>query len=376
MSLARSTLLFEWRRFLPALLSVAFAGLLMLVQLGLLMGLFGSVTVLVDSTAADIWLTAPATQSVDQSVDIPESLAAFIRTNGDIVGSESLLVRDASWRSADGARVATTLVGIRPSADALTCPQPLRATLCAALAEPDTVVVDQSEVGKLGTATAELIELNGHRMRVVGLSLGMRSIGTTYVFTSRQTMQRVLEDDASGSHLTTFVLAKTRDGARAEHVAEDLQQLLSRNSARAWTRGQLSEQSQRWWLKESGVGAGFLFSTLLGVLIAVVITSQTLRGVILSQVREYAAFRAIGVPAARLGGVIIEQAAWVGAAGSLLMLLLATLVALLAQYFYVPFILSPGAALTATAVGMLTSIASGLLALRELYRLQPAELLR
>lgn len=376
MSLARASLRHEWRRFLPALLSVAFAGVLMLVQLGLLMGMFGTVTVLVDTAAADLWVTAAATESIDQSMDIPASVSALMRVSPDIVRSETLSLRDANWRSADGTRVAVTVVGLSPDAAALACPQALRAKQCALLASPGSVVVDQSEAGKLGTAMNETAEIDGHRVHVVAFSRGMRSIGSTYVFTSQQTLRGLAESGAEDQSLTRFVLAQVGAGVSVERVQSRLQRLLQRKSARVWTREQLSRQSQNWWLRESGVGAGFLFSTLLGLVIAVVITSQSLRGVILSQLREYATFRAIGVPAARLAAVVMEQAAWIGAAGAVLMCVLVLLVAALAQWFYVPFTLSAGGLLAATAVSLLTAIGSGLLALRELYRLQPAELLR
>lgn len=376
MSLARTILLFDWRRFLPALLSVTFAGVLMLVQLGLLVGMFGTVTVLADRMSASLWITAAATQSLDQSADIPASLAALVRAHPDLIRSETLLVRDGSWRSGRGSTLPVTLVGITPAADALTCPQPLQAALCAALSEPGSVVVDQSEADKLGATVAGLIEINGHRLRIAGLSQGMRSIGTTYVFASQQTLRDVLDRDADDRSLTTFVLAQTRAEVSAVVVADELQQLLPAKTAKAWTREQLSQQSQRWWLQESGVGAGFLFSTVLGLLIAVVITSQTLRGVVLSQLREYATFRAIGIPASKLGAVIVEQALWIGLAGGLLMLGLVAVVAQLAQHFFVPFALSGVGVAVAMAVGLVTAIGSGLLALRELYRLQPAELLR
>ena len=119
-----------------------------------------------------------------------------------------------------------------------------------------------------------------------------------------------------------------------------------------------------------------MFSTVLGLIIAVVITSQSLRGVILSQIREYATFRAIGVPTMRLAMVVVEQALWVGALGTVLMWLLVWIIAILARVFYVPFEFSFLGGLVASVIGLVTAAGSGLLALRELYRLQPAELLR
>lgn len=47
-SLAKLSLIYEWRRFMPAVQAVAFAGLLMMVQLGLLLGMFSTVSVVVE----------------------------------------------------------------------------------------------------------------------------------------------------------------------------------------------------------------------------------------------------------------------------------------------------------------------------------------
>lgn len=375
MSLARATLLHEWRRFLPGLLSVAFAGVLMLVQLGLLLGMFGTVTVLVDRSDANLWVTSPETESFDQSRDIPANLGALLRLHPAVARSETLLVHDADWRSGDDTRVAVTLVGLQPSADALACPQPMRAALCARLAEPSAVVIDRGEADKLHTGVGRLAEVNGHRVRVVGLSTGLRSIGNTYVFASSQTARALSEASATGEDLTTFVLAKARSGT-PDAVRDDLQALLRRPAYRIWTDREFSFNSQRWWLTESGVGAGFLFSSLLGLIIGTVITSQTLRGVILSTLREYATFRAIGVPAVKLGAVVLEQSLWIGVLGAVLTVIVSVLAHALAQALYVPLVLTWWAVLAAVLIGLITAVISGLLALRELYRLQPAELLR
>lgn len=373
MSLARDTLRHEWRRFLPGLLSVAFAGVLMLVQLGLLLGMFGTVTVLVDQAAADLWVSSPEMASFDQARDIPETIVALAAASEGVVRTEALRVHDADWRSGETVRVSVTLVGLEPSPDALACPSAMRAELCARLAEPMSVVVDGAECDKLAVELGGLAELNGKRVRVVGVTHGLRSIGSPYVFASRQSARMLAEPGTEGP---TFALAALRPGTDSAAARDRLQALLHRSAYRVWTARELSVESQRYWLLESGVGAGFLFSSLLGLAIGVVITSQTLRGVILGQVREYATFRAIGVPPLRLGGVVIEQALWIGLLGALLTLVVSVLAGGLARALLVPLTLTWWAVALAVAIGMVTAVLSGLLALRELYRLEPAELLR
>ena len=54
MSFALATLWFERRRYLPAVLAVAFSALLVALQLGLLIGTFSMVSVPIDHTRADL----------------------------------------------------------------------------------------------------------------------------------------------------------------------------------------------------------------------------------------------------------------------------------------------------------------------------------
>ncbi len=373
MSLARETLRYEWRRFLPGLLSVAFAGVLMLVQLGLLLGMFGTVTVLVDESSADLWVSTPEMASFDQARDIPEAVESIAASSPGVVRTEVLRAHDADWRSGPAVRVSVTLVGLDPNGDALGCPRSMRASLCASLAEPMAVIVDEGEIEKLGSALGHIAELNGKRVRVVGVTRGLRSIGSPYVFASRQTARALADPTTEGP---TFVLAEIGKEEDPETARERMQAILHRPSYRVWTARELSIESQRYWLLESGVGAGFLFSSLLGLIIGVAITSQTLRGVILASIREFATFRAIGVPPIRLGGVVIEESLWIGVLGAVLTLVASLLAGLLARAFYVPLLLTWWSIALAIVVGLVTAVVSGLLALRELYRLEPAELLR
>jgi len=139
----------EWRRFLPGVLSVAFAGLLMLVQLGLLLGMFGTVTVLVDRSKANLWVTSPETQSMDQAKDIPSNLAALLRLNSAVRRSETLLINSAVWQSGS-MRVPVELVGLHPMRMHWLAQHPC-GLCCARLQEPNSVVIDQAEAAKLAT---------------------------------------------------------------------------------------------------------------------------------------------------------------------------------------------------------------------------------
>src|SRR5581483_2023981 len=65
MSYALATLWHERQRFLPGILATAFSALLIVVQCGLLLGLFAIVSMPIDHSSADVWVGSPQVMSVD-----------------------------------------------------------------------------------------------------------------------------------------------------------------------------------------------------------------------------------------------------------------------------------------------------------------------
>jgi putative ABC transport system permease protein len=372
-SLARASLLYEGRRFLPAVLAVAFAGLLILVQLGLLLGMFATVSVVVDRANAGLWVGFPGTPSFDLGRSIPDRLSTRLLLHPDVEAVEPVVIGYGDWRGARGNRVSVMIVGLDPGPHGLGMPAEFGPALRAALAEPDALVIDEIDHEKLGARLGDFVEINGKRARVAGAITGFRNIGGAYIFTSVATARRLL---ALEPERATYLLAKLRDPERAESVKRDLDPGGQRPAYSIWTARELSRRSQWYWLLESGAGASFGFSSALALIVGIVVTSQTLVGAITASLREYATLRALGVSARALSLVVLEQAFWVGTAGLALAALATTLVGIIAAARQID-ILFPWWAIAATGtVTWAVALSSGLWALRALFQLEPAELLR
>ena len=397
-SLARATLLHEWRRFLAAVLAVAFSGLLVLVQLALLVGMFGTVAVYIDESNADLWVGFAGTQSVDLGKPFNAQVETRLHIHPAVADVEPFIIAQSDWRTPTGANLYAYLLGIDPAANAMAFAKVLPPAARALLLEPMTVIIDEADREKLGitlrdsaagiagnttagttgaaSTVSNFAEIGGRRVKVVAAVKGLRAIGGVNIVTSLSSARTIDGSAARERQEVSYFLLRLKPGADAETVRSELTPSGQVKLFQVWTAAEFSRHSQFYWLTESGAGAGFAFSTLLGLLVGIIVTSQTLMAAITASIREYATLRALGVARASLRAVVLEQSLWIGLAGLALTAGLSALIAAIARAAYVAMVFPPWAiALTATLI-LIIALGSGLLALRALGRADPAALLR
>ena len=374
-ALARKTLIYEWRRFLPAMLAVGFAGLLQLLQIALVLGIFGSTSLYITGSSADVWVGYPGTQSVGQGRSIDADVASRILMDPAVERVEQYLWVDGDWRGPrETGGLSVFVSGIDPSANGLMFSKALPLALRQRLAEPDAIVVDRSDLQQLGVGLGQYATINGHSVHVVGISRGLRALGGINVLCSLETARRIDNDPTDNG--PTYLVAKLRDPAQAEQVAARLRGDTAFGPYTTWSAADFASISVRYWLFDTGAGAGVLFLAGIVFLVGAVITSQTLIAAVNGSVREYATLNALGVGVAALRRVVLEQAFWVGALGLLGAGLLGIVLLLLARSQNVPVVLNLPAALACIVLVMGLAAVSGLAAMRSLRRADPATLLR
>ncbi|MGJ7583187.1 ABC transporter permease, partial [Variovorax sp. RHLX14] len=162
-ALARKTIVHEWRRFVPAVLAVGFAGLLLTVQAALVLGIFGSAAVYVTASSTDLWAGYPGTQSVNFGRDINADVEMRLRMDPGVADVEPYLWVEGDWRNKErsGGGVSVYVSGIRTDADAMMFSRVLPLALRGRLREPGAVIVDRSDLDQLRTPVGEHAWLNG-----------------------------------------------------------------------------------------------------------------------------------------------------------------------------------------------------------------------
>lgn len=375
-SLARKSLRHDWRRFLPAVLAIGFASLLLLMQAALVLGIFGSASVYVSGSGADVWVGYPGTQSVDQGRAIDSNVSAMLQMDPDVARVEPFLWLDGDWHGeGNTGGVSVFVSGIDPRPDGLMFSKVLTPALRAKLAIPDAVVVDRAELSKLGASIGSRAYINGQRVRVAGVASGLRALGGVNIVTSLDTAHR-LDPDPLRPGWPTYFVVKLRAGARAAHVARRLDGHAGFGRYSAWTANAFARRSILFWMFDTGAGAGVLFLAGIVFLVGAVISSQTLVAAVVGSVREYATLNALGVGLRELRMVVLEQALWVGVIGVIGATVLGALLIELARLRDVPVVFDPQVSIVCVLMVMALAAVSGLLALRSLHRADPAVLLR
>lgn len=374
-SLARLTLRREWPRFLPAVLAVGFSGLLILAQLALLLGIFRTVSVYIDASSADLWIGFPDTPSVDLARSISTRNEVFLREHPEVLAVEKFSFGLADIRRKDGTAASGFLCGVETHTDGMVFSGVIPPEMRERLNEPDSILLDVSSLKNLQATVGDVFEINKKRVKLVGVVRGVSAIGGPNVITSTRTA-RFLDEALKDENETAYLLARLRDPTRAARVQAELIPQGTTRPFTVWQAKEFSLISQNYWLFETGMGIGFIFSGSIALLIGLVITSQTLKAVVISSLREYATLRALGVNFGQLRWVVLEQAAWVGVTGTLFAVAATYGLVTLGESHHV-LIYAPPIAYISTAFFMIgIALISGWLAVRALKKSEPATLLR
>jgi putative ABC transport system permease protein len=279
----------------------------------------------------------------------------------------------ASWRKPRGAAELVIVIGASLQADALGKVRQLKPELCRRLIEPGSIVVDAADLGRLGiSGVGSWAEVNGQRVRVVGLVQGLKGLAGPYLFCSLQTSRALLR---MPEEQATYFLARCRPSSQPAVIAQRLSQRYPRQMT-VLTRDQFSFRSRWHWLVSTGGGIALLCAAVLGLAVGAVITSQTLYAATLASLREYAVLRAMGTPRWRMATAVLLQALIVGVCGIALSLpavfgLGRAALALGGMVLLPIWLLSATAVLT-----LIMALLSGLWALRSLRLVEPIALLR
>jgi putative ABC transport system permease protein len=355
------------------MIAVAFSALLIYVQAGLLVGMFSLTSNPIDHASADIWVGHPMNLSVDLGRPIPERWLTRVAAEPEIVRAEAYILAMIVLDKSDGRSELCTVIGSRLSDGALGAVRELTPELRTRLTELGAVVADESDMARLRfRGIGDIGEVLGRRVRLVGTVSGVRSLAAPYLFCSIETARMLFHGLKRKQSI--FVLASCRNPDDAPAVVRRLRAKYPDMSA--FTAQQFAARTRLHWITTTKAGIAVAWSAVLALLVGLVITSQTLYAATTAARREYAVLEALGIPRWRMVVAVLKQSLCVGSVGVAVALVLTAGLTQVVELIGARLLFPPWLLVTTTAITLGTALLAGLVALRSLRTIEPAELLR
>jgi putative ABC transport system permease protein len=374
--LARLNLLHERTRTLVAIAGVAFAALLIFVQLGFLGAARATATLIYDRLDFDVAVLSTEYQDLVRAGTFPRDRLPRVRALPEVVAVRPLSVSGIQWLNVSDenrGRRGILVLGVDPADAPLNHPE-LTPELLATLRQPDTVLIDRRSRQEFGPQEAGTVaELGALPVTIVGqFELGTGFGADGLVIASEATYARAF--GPTFGQMVSLGLVTLADGADPERVVAVLNEQLPAD-VQAIARHDLLEQERAHWVQDTSLGKIFVMGVALAFVVGVVFVYQVMASDVGSRLGEFATLKAMGYGDGYINRVVLQQALLLALAGYVPGLLAATgLYTLTRQVARLPIGMTWETAGLVLGLIVVMCTASGLLALRKVRAADPADL--
>ena len=365
-------------RLVVALAGIAFAVLLVMMQLGFRSALFESAVRFHERFDYDIALFS--TDSVFIVRPQPFSIRRLYQARGlaQVANVSPIYIAPGIWKNPwTHEQRPITILGIHPEDDVLRAPGFRESR--EKIRHQDVLLFDSESRPEFGPVKKTFLdgqpitaEVNDREMTVGGLfemgpSFGIDGI----VFTSEDNWLRLFpERSRNDIHLG---LIKLKAGADADATRDELKTLLPKDVV-VLTKPDFVQREIEYWNSATPIGYVFTFGAIMGFVVGAIIVYQILFADVSDHIKEYGTLRAMGYPTRFVSGIVVEQAAILGVLGYVPgIILVHVLYGTAATATHMPLHITPLRAVVVLVMTLVMCATSALLAVRKLRRLDPAD---
>ena len=298
-------------RLAVALAGIAFAGILMFMQLGFRDGLFDASVTIHRLFDTDLVLISPRSSSSVSMAGFPRRRLVQAMADPDVEGVTPVHWNLLLWRNPDTKATRSILtLGFEPADPLFT--DPSLAPKAKLLQDRGRVLFDELSRPEFGPVaewfrsgrTVES-EINGKKVRVAGLvELGTSFGADGNLLTSQETYLQLLPNTPPGS--IEVGLIRLRAGADADAVVERLKRDLP-DDVSVLTKAGFIAFEQNYWKSSTSIGFIFTLGAAMGFVVGCVIVYQILYSDVSDHLPEYATLMAMGYRLPTLLGVVARE---------------------------------------------------------------------
>jgi putative ABC transport system permease protein len=365
-------------RFAAALVGVAFANVLVFVQLGI-MNSMGTATLRPYAFfAADVMISAPDSNALSDGGNVARQWLLQARADPDVADGAGLFIANVPWDRGE-ADISLTTFGIDPAKPDFVSPE--IADNLPQLQVRDAVILDRLARGLDKDAAAAIrpqsplsFETQGRTLTAYSTFAGGGGFGGDgYMIVSDQTFLSLFP--ARRSTAPDHILLRLHPGADVAAVVSRLRVLISDPSLRVRSYADAAREELTFQQTKRPTGIIFGFGVLIGVLVGLVIVYQVLSTDVADHLREYATFKAMGYGQRFFMGIVLEEALILGVLGFLPGFVVGgTILTVMGKVTTLPLAVTPSMAVTVFAGTVIFSALSGAIATRRLAAADPADL--
>lgn len=302
----------EKSRLLVALSGIAFADILIFMQLGFQNALYNSNTRLHRSLQTDVVLMSTQARNLVNLSTFPRRRIYQAMDIPGVETAEAMYINFVDWKNPQNREDKTVLVlGINPNRSVFDFPEVNQNLDKIKLA--DTVLFDRASRGEYAEAIAKVEQgqtvTSEIERRTVTIA-GLYQVGTSFAYdgsiiTSDQNFLRFFPKRQNGT--VSLGLVKVQPGYDPEEVVANLNTYLPED-VKALTIEGFVEFEKTYWAQNTAIGFVFSLGTVMGFIVGVVIVYQVLATDVNDHMAEYATFKAMGYRNLYLLGVVFEEA--------------------------------------------------------------------
>lgn len=370
----------EKTRLVVALGGIAFAVILMLMQLGFRDALFDSAVKIHQRLRADIFLVSSQSLSLVQLEHFSEKRLYQALGLPEVDRISPIYLDYGSWKNPETGRARNLMViGIDPEDKILDLPE-IEPNL-AKLRESDVVLFDRDSRGEFG-AIPELLakqrevtaELEERRVTVKGLfTLGSSFASDGTIITSDLNFVRLFDPRRSMGLIDIGAITLKRNASTAKAI-QKLQRTLP-NDIQVLSKEQFIELEKSYWQDSTAIGFIFTLGAVLGFVVGTVIVYQILYADVTDQMVEYATLKAMGYRDSYLFVLVFQEAVLLSILGFIPGFAICTILYNGAsEGSGLPVQMTVERGLTVFFLTILMCIISGVIAMRKTQSADPADI--
>lgn len=360
-------------RTLVAVSGVAFAVLLIFMQLGFYGSVLATALLVFDKLDFDMLMISPQYLNIHKCSNFPRQRLAQARAAAGVESVVPLYTGYNRWRNPENRRRRHIMVmGFRLGDPVFQLPEVEEAE--DRLQQSDTVLMDRLSRPEFGPLDPGVVtEIGTRKVEIIGqFTMGAGFGGDGTIITSDQTFSRIFGGKPLGR--VNLGLIRVRPDADPNLVIQELRRILPED-VQVRSRSEIEAREIDYWTRQTSVGIIFNLGVLVAFVVGIVFVYQVISSDISNHLPEYATLKAMGYKDRYLSFVVLQEALILAVLGYLPGLAVALgLYEVTRRFANIPIAMNAERAVLVLVLAIAMCAISGLMCLQKIRSADPADL--